>query len=56
MYGEAGHDSRVFAQAMGAVPLGGFFCNGEIGPVGGNTYIHGFTSAFGLFSPAEDAS
>jgi small ligand-binding sensory domain FIST len=53
MFGEPGHDSRVFAQTLGAVPLGGFFCNGEIGPVGGSTYIHGFTSAFGLFSPGE---
>ena len=28
------------------------FCNGEIGPVGGETYLHGFTSSFGLFRPA----
>ena len=37
--------------SVGAVPLGGFFCNGEIGPVNGTTYLHGYTSCFGLFRP-----
>ncbi len=52
LYGEPDFDSRLFTQQMGDVPLSGFFCNGEIGPVGGVTFLHGFTSAFGLFSPA----
>jgi hypothetical protein len=30
------------------VPLTGFFCNGEIGPVGGTTFLHGYTSSFAL--------
>jgi len=30
--------------------VGGFFCNGEIGPVGKGTYLHGFTSCFAVFS------
>jgi small ligand-binding sensory domain FIST len=34
---------------LGNVPIGGFFWNGEIGPVGGTTFVHGYTSAFGLF-------
>ncbi len=51
LYGEAGHDSRVFDEVVGPVPVGGFFCNGEIGPVGGETFLHGFTSAFALFRP-----
>ena len=38
---------------MGDVPVGGFFCNGEIGPVGGTTFLHGYTSSFGLFRPRE---
>lgn len=49
LYGQPDHDSTVFRGHLGAVPLGGFFCNGEIGPVGGHTYVHGYTSAFGLF-------
>lgn len=51
LYGEPDHDSRAFAEAFGPTPLGGFFCNGEIGPVGGSTFLHGYTSCFALFRP-----
>jgi small ligand-binding sensory domain FIST len=51
LYGVAGHDSDVFQRHAGQVPLGGFFCNGEIGPVQSITYVHGYTSAFGVFRP-----
>ncbi len=53
LYGSPDHDSKAFARHVGAVPLGGFFCNGEIGPVQGATFLHGYTSAFGLFRPRE---
>lgn len=49
LYGEPNHDSAAFARARGPVPLGGFFCNGEVGPVAGKTFVHGYTSAFALF-------
>lgn len=49
LYGEPDHDSRTFRSLVGNVPLAGFFCNGEIGPVGGRTHVHGYTSCFGLF-------
>ncbi|MCS6915898.1 MAG: FIST C-terminal domain-containing protein [Myxococcales bacterium] len=49
LYGRPNHDSEVFQRLIGPVPLGGFFCSGEIGPVGGSTFVHGYTSAFGLF-------
>ncbi len=49
LYGSANHDSNCFHEYLGEVPLGGFFCNGEIGPVGGSTFLHGFTSSFGIF-------
>lgn len=52
LYGTSGHDSESFKTRIGPVPLGGFFCNGEIGPVGGVTQLHGYTSSFGLFRPA----
>ncbi len=51
LYGEPDHDTNTFRDHLGAVPLGGFFCNGEIGPVQGSTFLHGYTSAFGLFKP-----
>lgn len=53
LYGEPDHDSRIFKNKMGDVPIGGFFCNGEIGPVGGATFLHGYTSSFGIFSPRD---
>ena len=49
LYGRANHDTGIFHDKIGQVPLGGFFCNGEIGPVSGTTFLHGYTSSFGLF-------
>jgi small ligand-binding sensory domain FIST len=49
LYGRANHDSDAFQSKLGALPLAGFFCNGEIGPVSGKTFLHGYTSAFGVF-------
>jgi small ligand-binding sensory domain FIST len=56
LYGTPDHDSALFAERVGPVPLGGFFCNGEIGPVHGTTFLHGYTSAFGLFRPRRPES
>jgi len=56
LYGEPDHDSLAFRRIVGESPLGGFFCNGEIGPVGEGTYLHGYTSAFALFHPAQPAT
>jgi small ligand-binding sensory domain FIST len=49
LYGVPNHDSDAFHRAFGQLPLGGFFCSGEIGPVRGSTYLHAYTSCFGLF-------
>jgi small ligand-binding sensory domain FIST len=51
LYGVPDHDTRALHHRWPAVPVGGFFCSGEIGPVGGTTYLHGYTSSFGLFVP-----
>lgn len=51
LYGRPDHDTDALRQHIGAIPLGGFFCNGEIGPVHGTTFLHGYTSSFGLFRP-----
>ncbi|NIQ03413.1 MAG: hypothetical protein GWM98_26095 [Nitrospinaceae bacterium] len=53
LYGAPNHDSDVFKTKIGNIPLGGFFCNGEIGPVGRATFLHGYTSSFGIFRPSE---
>jgi small ligand-binding sensory domain FIST len=49
LYGVANHDSDAFARRVGPVSLSGFFCSGEIGPVGAKTYLHGYTSVFAVF-------
>ncbi len=51
LYGTPDHDTGLLRAALGEVPIGGFFCNGEIGPVRGQTFLHGYTSACGLFRP-----
>jgi len=51
LYGKPNHDSDMFRDKLGNIPLGGFFCNGEIGPVGNSTFLHGYTSSFGIFRP-----
>lgn len=48
LYEESNFDSDLFEQYLGPLPIGGFFCNGEIGPVGSTTFLHGFTSVFGI--------
>ncbi len=51
LYGRPDHDTAVFRRHAGDVPLAGFFGNGEIGPIGGSTYVHGHTSSFGVIRP-----
>jgi small ligand-binding sensory domain FIST len=48
LYGQANYDSRLFDRYVRNTPLSGFFCNGEIGPVGDSTFLHGYTSVFGI--------
>jgi small ligand-binding sensory domain FIST len=49
MFAEAGHDARVVTEALGSDALAGFFCGGEIGPVGGRSFLHGFTATMAVF-------
>jgi small ligand-binding sensory domain FIST len=43
------HDASAVEDALG-VPAGGFFCAGEIGPVGGRNFLHGFTATMAVFA------
>ncbi|GCE26244.1 hypothetical protein KDA_17280 [Dictyobacter alpinus] len=49
MFGIPDHDASVIAREFGQIPLGGLFCNGEIGPVGQRIFLHSFTASLGLF-------
>jgi small ligand-binding sensory domain FIST len=43
------HDARAIADALGQPPLAGFFCAGELGPVGPRNFLHGFTASVAVF-------
>ena len=48
LYGKPNFDSEALHKHLGLIPLSGFFCSGEIGPVSGTTFLHGYTSVFGI--------
>ena len=43
-------------QLIPDLPVAGAFCNGEIGPVGGTTHLHGYTACWGLLRQDPDSS
>jgi len=49
LFGAPDHDAAATASALGGAPVAGMFCAGEIGPVGGRTFLHGFTATLALF-------
>lgn len=49
MFSQPHHDAQAIASALGPVPLAGFFAQGEIGPIGGQNFMHGFTASVALF-------
>ncbi|MCH7717555.1 MAG: FIST C-terminal domain-containing protein [Gemmatimonadetes bacterium] len=49
LFPEPNHDAGTIQEKIGPIPLAGFFAQGELGPVGGKNYIHGFTASVALF-------
>jgi small ligand-binding sensory domain FIST len=49
MFPAPDHDARIVAAALGTQALAGFFCGGELGPVGGKAFLHGFTATLAIF-------
>jgi small ligand-binding sensory domain FIST len=49
MFDVPDHDAGAIEDAL-AVPTAGFFCAGEIGPVGGRNFLHGFTATLAVFA------
>ncbi|MGH3114535.1 MAG: FIST signal transduction protein [Gaiellaceae bacterium] len=49
MFPRPDHDARVTVEALGTQAVAGFFCGGEIGPVGGKAFLHGFTATLAVF-------
>ncbi len=49
MFGVPDHDAEALVAELGPVPTAGFFAAGEIGPVGGQCFLHGFTATVAVF-------
>ena len=49
LFGYANHDAGMIQHRLGPLALAGFFCNGEIGPVGEKNFLHGYTASLALF-------
>jgi small ligand-binding sensory domain FIST len=49
MFGKPNHDAQMVQQRLGPFGLAGFFCNGEIGPIGERNFLHGYTASLALF-------
>jgi small ligand-binding sensory domain FIST len=49
LFGQPHHDAQAIAKAWSALPVAGFFAQGEMGPVGGKNFLHGFTASVVLF-------
>ena len=48
LFGTPDHDAQAVASRLGPLPLAGFFCNGEIGPVGSRNFLHGYTASIAI--------
>jgi small ligand-binding sensory domain FIST len=49
LFGLPDHDAGLIADLLGPVPTSGMFSAGELGPVGGRNFLHGFTASIALF-------
>ena len=49
MFSESDHDARTVSELLGSPGVAGFFCGGEIGPIGGRLFLHGFTATLAVF-------
>jgi len=49
LFGRTSHDAALVQEHFELSGLSGFFCNGEIGPVGEKNFLHSHTAALALF-------
>jgi small ligand-binding sensory domain FIST len=50
LFGHPNHDAGLVQEKLGPLDLAGFFCNGEIGPIGERNFLHGYTASLALFT------
>lgn len=49
LFGKPDHDAALVQETLGPMGVAGFFCNGEIGPIGDRVFLHGYTASLALF-------
>ena len=54
MWPQEGHDVDILRELCGPIPVAGFFAAGEIGPVGGKNFVHGFSASIALLGPKSN--
>jgi small ligand-binding sensory domain FIST len=50
LFPEPHHDATVVSESLGGPPIAGMFCAGELGPIGGHNFMHGFTASVVLLT------
>lgn len=50
LFPESNHDAEAISNALGTIPLAGFFAAGEVGPIGKKNFLHGFTASIAIFA------
>lgn len=53
LFGVPDHDASLISESLNGSAVSGMFCAGEIGPVGGRNFVHGFTASLALFSEPD---
>lgn len=51
LYDHPNGDISTIQEALGGINMAGFFCAGELGPIGGQNFVHGHTASLVLFRP-----
>ena len=54
LYDHPDGDISTIQSVLGGVSIAGFFCAGEIGPIGGKNFLHGHTASMALFRPCAE--
>jgi small ligand-binding sensory domain FIST len=50
LFGVEDHDAQLVSDALGRPPVAGMSCAGELGPIGGRSFLHTFTASVLLLS------
>jgi len=50
LFGMSEHDTKATSELLAPAAVAGFFAGGEIGPVAGRNFLHGFTASLPAFA------